>query len=120
MPAAPEHVDESGESSGLELKDEVKIEPGSDAIAIPDAAALNVARLPAEGPPVTGAVSIPDSETVAHDPDRWRPLLSLFMAALGVPLAYWSRSMISLRALKRASLPGPRRPARSLPGGSGD
>ncbi|GAC1465848.1 MAG: hypothetical protein NVSMB9_05820 [Isosphaeraceae bacterium] len=56
------------------------------------------------------------------DPTAWKSLAAMMVTGLGVPLAYLSRSTIptSLRALARASLPGPRRAQRSLPPASGD
>jgi protein tyrosine phosphatase (PTP) superfamily phosphohydrolase (DUF442 family) len=43
-----------------------------------------------------------------RDPAFWRPVAALVMTAIGVPLAYWSRSAFSVsRATRvRASLPG--------------
>jgi len=55
-----------------------------------------------------------------RDSDVWRPLAALAVTGLGLPLAYLGRSSLlwNVSAKARASLPGPRRSLRSLPGRS--
>ena len=53
-----------------------------------------------------------------RDPTAWKQYAALIVTSLGVPLAYFGRSALSLGASVRASLPAPARPPRSLPGGS--
>lgn len=81
--------------------------------ALPEAASFNLAA-----PPTTPVVD-PDDQA-QWDPNAWRPFLALLLTGLGGPVAYWSRSNLSFRALKRASLPAPARRLRSLPSGSGE
>jgi protein tyrosine phosphatase (PTP) superfamily phosphohydrolase (DUF442 family) len=88
-----------------------------------DAAGSNAPPAPSAGPapsPLSSVEAVP--APAPHDPTAWRPLAAILVTGLGIPLAYFSRSAFpsSLRALARASLAGPSRLARSLPGGSGD
>jgi protein tyrosine phosphatase (PTP) superfamily phosphohydrolase (DUF442 family) len=61
-----------------------------------------------------------DPAGVPVPPPSWRPLAAMVLTALSLPLAFWGRSIVpAILATTRASLPGPRRGPRSLPGGSG-
>jgi protein tyrosine phosphatase (PTP) superfamily phosphohydrolase (DUF442 family) len=53
-------------------------------------------------------------ESALSDPTAWRPFAAMILSTLGVPLAYWSRSVFSLGFL-RASPPAPARLPKSLP-----
>ena len=59
------------------------------------------------------SVERPSAPVSAADPAGWHPYAALALTALGVPVAYWSRSAFSFRSIRRASLsgPGPRRKA---------
>jgi hypothetical protein len=98
--------------------------PGSGIPAKPEALAVPLASSPdlaaASTPPAARTPTAPAAAGVLRDPNAWRPFLALLLTALGVPCAYWSRSVISFRGLKRASLPGPGRRLRSLPAASGE
>jgi protein tyrosine phosphatase (PTP) superfamily phosphohydrolase (DUF442 family) len=88
-----------------------------------DAAGSNAPPAPSAGPAPSPLSSVEAAPTPAqNDPTAWRPLAAILVTGLGIPLAYFSRSAFpsSLRALARASLAGPSRLARSLPGGSDD
>src|SRR5262249_12886304 len=93
------------------LPDESQLPPKLGGVGGPAAAALDLA---------TGVTPTRPAAGTSRDPSAWQPLLSLVLAGLGVPLAYFSRSVLAFRARVRASLPGPRRRLRSLPAGSGE
>ena len=66
--------------------------------------------LPGEGRPQASTIPF-------RDPATWRPLAALVLTGVGVPLAYWSRSAISVArsSARRASLPGPGRRSLEAP-----
>jgi len=99
------------------LPDQATIPEKPEALVLPDAATLNLAR--ATDANISTAPARPDGSS-AGDPNAWRPYLALVLAALGLPVAYCGRSIIQFRGLIRASLPKPRRPLRSLPAASGE
>jgi protein tyrosine phosphatase (PTP) superfamily phosphohydrolase (DUF442 family) len=94
-----------------ELPDETKIPARPEAIAPPAEVTSSLAQL-------TSALKT--KAAAAQDPTAWRPLAALLLTVLGIPAAYWSRSVISFRVRARASLPGPARRLRSLPAASGE
>jgi hypothetical protein len=104
-----------GTRAGLSDQSTIPEQP-AEAIALPDAATLDLAR--AVPPPKVSPRENPVAS--ASDPNAWRPFLALVFAAMGVPVAYCGRSLIQFRSLLRASLPAPARRLRSLPGGSGE
>ena len=55
-----------------------------------------------------------------RDPASWRPVAALVLTSIGVPLAFWGRSMFSeFRAVRRtASLAGPKPRSLDAPAGS--
>jgi protein tyrosine phosphatase (PTP) superfamily phosphohydrolase (DUF442 family) len=67
-----------------------------------------------------GEAGIPARPEALRDPNAWRPIVALLLTVMGIPAAYWSRSLIAFRVRSRASLPGPARRLRSLPAGSGE
>jgi protein tyrosine phosphatase (PTP) superfamily phosphohydrolase (DUF442 family) len=95
----------------------------------PDPPARNPA--PAE-PPVLDAPSTPmlpgESKPQAsnsrnpgfRDPGAWKPVAALVLTGLGVPLAFWSRTMLSefRQGRRLASLPGAKRRSLEAPAGS--
>jgi len=83
------------------------------------ATGANAPPAPSAGPP-PGPSADAGPQPVSHDPTAWKPLAALVVTGLGVPLAYVSRVAIppSLVSLAKASLPGPRRSPKSLPGRS--
>jgi hypothetical protein len=95
----------------LPLPDESQLPEKLEGVGGPAAAAVDMARVVTPARPAAGT---------SRDPSTWQPLLSLVLAGLGVPLAYFSRSVLAFRVRVRASLPGPRRRLRSLPAGSGE
>jgi hypothetical protein len=121
-PAEPDRTPAS-ESASLpgptpSLPDEATLPEKPERLPVPEAASLNMATVTTT--PTTAARPDVAEAWSSLDPNAWRPLLALLLAAMGVPLAYWSRSVMSFRGLKRASLPGPGRRLRSLPAGSGE
>ena len=58
--------------------------------------------------------------TFYRDPTAWRPLAALVLSGIGVPLAYWSRSVLSgVRSVRhRASLPAAAPRSLDAPAGS--
>lgn len=53
------------------------------------------------------------------DPSAWRPYATMILTGLGMPLAYFGRSvLVNLGSSVRASLPGPARATKSLPSAS--
>jgi hypothetical protein len=61
----------------------------------------------------------PLNESAPSDPTAWRPIAAMVLTTLGLPLAYWGRSVVSLGfSPKKASLPGAGPSRRSLPGAS--
>ena len=52
------------------------------------------------------------------DPVAWKQYAALIVSSLGVPLAYFSRTIFSFGRPARASLPAPSRRPKSLPGAS--
>lgn len=54
------------------------------------------------------------------DPNAWRPYAAMLVACLGVPIAYFGRSALSVPSIVWASLPGPARRSKSLPAASGE
>jgi hypothetical protein len=83
------------------------------------ATGANAPPAPSAGPP-PGPSADAGPQPISHDPTAWKPLAALVVTGLGVPLAYVSRVAIppSLVSLAKASLPGPRRSPKSLPGRS--
>lgn len=79
----------------------------------------NAPPAPSAGPAPGGSADAA-SAPAPQDPTAWKSLAALVVTGLGVPLAYISRSAIpaSVATLARASLPGPRRTPKSLPGRS--
>ncbi len=49
---------------------------------------------------------------------NWRPYVAMLLTILGVPLAFWSRSGLSLRRILQASLPASAPRPKALPGRS--
>jgi protein tyrosine phosphatase (PTP) superfamily phosphohydrolase (DUF442 family) len=79
-------------------------------VAPPDS---NAPSAPSAGPP-------PGASADSLDPTAWKPLAAIAVTSLGVPLAYLSRTALTggLLSIARASLPGPGRSPKSLPGRS--
>ncbi len=73
--------------------------------SVPDEATPEM--LPGEHKPQASNLA-PVGPKVYRDPTAWRPLAALVLSGIGVPLAYWSRSVLSgFRSVRlRASLPG--------------
>ena len=76
-------------------------------------------------PPAPTAGPSPADTEARNDPQprdggaaNWRPLTALLVTGVAAPLAYFSTGAIPMgfRALARASLPGPARTPKSLPG----
>jgi protein tyrosine phosphatase (PTP) superfamily phosphohydrolase (DUF442 family) len=85
----------------------VTVGPGSNAPPPPSAG---------PAPEVSADAAAPD---LPRDPGSWKPIAALVVTGLGIPLAYVGRSGVAgVITLARASLPGPGRLQRSLPGGS--
>ena len=61
--------------------------------------------LEAEGGDVMKPQASSPPREVFHDPMAWKPIAALVLAGVGVPLAYWSRSAVSLSRSHRASRP---------------
>jgi protein tyrosine phosphatase (PTP) superfamily phosphohydrolase (DUF442 family) len=57
---------------------------------------------------------------VYRDPTAWKPVAALVLTSVGVPLAFWSRSMLSeyRHVRRRASLPGSKPRSLDAPAGS--
>ncbi len=55
----------------------------------------------------------------SRDPASWKPVAALVLTGVGVPLAYWSRSALSVaRTVRRASLPAAARRSLEAPAAS--
>jgi protein tyrosine phosphatase (PTP) superfamily phosphohydrolase (DUF442 family) len=107
----PQH--EPGPAPGPmpELPDETTIPARPEALALPADVTSHIAQ-------VTSALKA--KAGTVQDPTAWRPLAALLLTVMGIPAAYWSRSVLSFRGRTRASLPGPARRLRSLPAASGE
>ena len=94
---------------------------------VPDPAppAPAVVEPPASPPAPVPAAATPKPPSAAQaaaaprDPTAWRPYGALLLTVLAVPFAYWSRTGLSFRTLRRASLPASAPRPRSLPPASG-
>jgi protein tyrosine phosphatase (PTP) superfamily phosphohydrolase (DUF442 family) len=109
-PGAPAPVSVASPMS--ELPDQTSIPARPEAIALPAHVTSQLVEL-------TSALKTKAAAS-AQDPTAWRPLAALLLTVLGIPAAYWSRSLMSFRVRTRASLPGPGRRLRSLPAASGE
>ncbi len=72
--------------------------------------------LPGEDRPQASKVPNP----AYRDPAAWKPVAALVLTGIGVPLAFWSRTMLSeyRHVRRRASLPGAKRRSLDAPPGS--
>ena len=77
--------------------------------------------LPGEHRPQASKAPAP-APFLAHDLPSWRPVAALVLTSIGVPLAFWSRTMLSEyrqgRRQARASLPGSKPRSLDAPAGS--
>jgi len=73
--------------------------------------------LPGEDRP---QASVAPSPIYYRDPTAWKPVAALVLTGVGVPLAFWSRSMLSeyRHVRRRASLPGAKPRSLDAPAGS--
>ena len=93
--------------------------PSADPAAAPSPSSEPTpSMLPGEDRPQVSSGQAPDD----RDPNSWRPVAALVLTSLGVPLAFWSRSMFSefrsVRRNARASLPGSKPRSLESPAGS--
>ena len=72
--------------------------------------------LPGESKPQASNTPRPDY----RDPSAWKPVAALVLTGIGVPLAFWSRTMLSefRHGRRQASLPGAKRRSLDAPAGS--
>jgi 2-oxoglutarate dehydrogenase E2 component (dihydrolipoamide succinyltransferase) len=104
--------------------------------AAPAAAPAPAAAAPAETPQPTAALDAAPSSPAEPEPatqvepraavpvpvadsGAWKPYLAMFVAVLGVPVAYFGRCALSLPGRMLANLPAPGRRPKSLPASSG-
>lgn len=123
-PSAPEAKDESRPA-----------DPAPEVALPPTPAATEPVAKPAQVPPVNdeptpsmlpgehrpqASLEKPAPPKAFKDPKAWRPVAALILSGIGVPLAYWSRSVLSgVRSVRlRASLPAAAPRSLDAPAGS--